>query len=135
MTKKTKTPAPTSRTAAAVGDLIDSYSITDAELAALGRTLRDTVNTEGWVLVERLLDKLHRAIPMRALREETGKPGTRTRDYYVGQVDFIEEFRALVQGTVARANEADAVADGAGNEDVKARRAKMMMRPGRGPLA
>lgn len=134
MTKKTKTPAPTSRTAAAVGDLIDSYSITDAELAALGRSLRVTVDTEGWVLVERLLDKLHRAIPMRALREETGKVGSRTRDYYVGQVDFIEEFRALVQGTVARANEADAATDG-GNEDVKARRAKMMMRPGRGPLA
>lgn len=134
MTKTTKAAQP--KLAAAVGDLIDRYDITSAELDALGRTLRDTVNTEGWVLVERLLDKLHHKIPMSALREDMAKPGARPKDYYVGQVDFIEEFRALIAGTVARANAADAAAESKDEVgDARRQRAKMMLRPGRGPLA
>lgn len=127
---KMKAKAPiTPKLTEQVGDLLDRYDITDAELYALSKALRETVNTEGWVLVERLLDKFHRAIPLAAMREDRSKPGARSQDYYVGQVDFIEQFRALVRATAAQADEKEEAREKAG------RRAKTMLHPGRGPLA
>ena len=127
MKAKSKPAAEASPKAMAVADLIDRYGVSDAELRVLSHALASTVQTEGWVLVERLLEKFRTGIPMAALRDN-GKDG-RTRDYYVGQVDFIEAFTALVRGVAAAADEKDAEKEaGRGDRLVK------MLRPGRGPL-
>jgi hypothetical protein len=117
---------PTSPIAASVGDLIDRYDISSAELEKLSRALKATVQTEGWVLIERLLEKFRTGIPMAALRE----PSTgHSREYYVGQVDFIESFVALVRATAAQADEAD------DDREKVGKTVRTMLRPGRGPLA
>jgi hypothetical protein len=109
-------------------DRLDSVEpLSEAERLELGAALKETMNTPGWALIRRLIDKTINLTAMAALDSATAD---RPVVYFKGQVDAL---RALVT-TIDAAVEA-ATADAKGRRRAAtANTIATMMKPGGGPL-